>query len=61
MVSKNPLNSYSKEILDELNVECLNFDADNYENDKEHGLPKRSDTVEVPKTKIRGNIRIKEL
>ena len=45
MVSKNPLNSYSKEILDELNVECLNFDADNYENDKEHGLPKRSDTV----------------
>ena len=55
MVSKNPLNSYSKEILDELNVECLNFDADNYENDKEHGLQ------EVPKTKIRGNIRIKEL
>ena len=39
------LNSYSKEILDELNVECLNFDADNYENDKEHGLPKHSDTV----------------
>ena len=45
MVSKNPLNSYFKEILDELNVECLTFDADNYENDKEHGLPKRSDTV----------------
>ena len=34
-------NSYFKEILDELNVECLNFDADNYENDKEHGFPDR--------------------
>ena len=28
---------YFKESLVELNVECLTFDADNYENDKEYG------------------------